>query len=73
MKSPSQTQSTSTHPPDLSELNSILQALSSSNVELPVFPITTSPESEEAIQQHNRRLRMEILDSAIALLDSYDF
>jgi hypothetical protein len=34
---------------------------------------TTSPETSEAVQQRSRRLLMEILDSAIALLDDHDF
>jgi hypothetical protein len=75
MKSPSQTQSDTTHPPAVSMLDSILHALSSSNAELPVLPITmtnTSPESEEAVQQR-RRFRAMILASAIALINDDDF
>jgi hypothetical protein len=57
-------------------LSSILQLQAlSSNEESPVLPSTmtnTSLESSEAVQQRNRRLRMDILESAIALLDSYD-
>jgi hypothetical protein len=73
MKSSPQTQSTSTHPTNLT--NSILQALSSSDEDedspvIPTITLTnTSPESEAL--QKRRRLR-RILDSAIALIDSDD-
>jgi hypothetical protein len=73
MKSSSQTQSTSTHPTNLT--SSILQALSGIDEDenspvLPIIMTNTSPESD-ALQQR-RRLR-RILDSAIALIDSDDF
>jgi hypothetical protein len=73
MKSPSQTQNTSTNPTTLT--SSSLQALAGSNGgDPPDFPInmtnTASPESEAV--HRRRRLRM-ILNSAIALLDDDDF
>jgi hypothetical protein len=69
MKSPSDAQNTSTNPTNLN--NSILQALSSSNVvDTSVLPITMTPHESAAVRR--RRLRM-ILDSAIALIDSDDF
>jgi hypothetical protein len=67
MKSPSQTQSTSTHPTNLT--SSILQALPTSNVDSSAFPITPKNTSV----QERRRLRARILESAIALIDSDDF
>jgi hypothetical protein len=71
-KSPPETQSPSSNPTTLT--SSILQALSRSNVDSPVSPITmtntTSPESDAV--QKRKRLRM-ILTSAIALADSDDF
>jgi hypothetical protein len=75
MKSPSQTQSTtstgtSIYPITLS--NSIHEALSGNTLESSVFPpitimTSTSPESE-TVHQRRRRLRM-ILDSAMAIID----
>jgi hypothetical protein len=75
MKPPSQPQSksTSTYPTTLS--NSILEALSSSNVESLAFHINAtnpSPASEETVQQR-RRFRNMILESAIAVLSGDDF
>jgi hypothetical protein len=73
MKTPSQTQSTTTSPTFLA--NSILGTLSSSNGgnDSLVFPITmTNASSESEALQKRRKLRM-ILTSAIALLDGDDF